>query len=58
MGLGVAEEMGGGDTIEELAIVGETPNIAARIEGAANPNSVVVSNITANLIQGRMMAAP
>ncbi|MCH8801228.1 MAG: AAA family ATPase, partial [Chloroflexi bacterium] len=51
-GLVVAGEMGGGDTIEELAIVGETPNIAARIEGAALPNSVVVSNITANLIQG------
>ena len=26
--------------IERLAIVGETPNIAARIEAAANPNSV------------------
>ena len=51
-GLVVAGEMGGGDTIEELAIVGETPNIAARIEGAALPNSVVVSNITANLIEG------
>ena len=51
-GLVVAGEMGGGDTLEELAIVGETPNIAARIEGAALPNSVVVSNITANLIQG------
>ena len=51
-GLVVAGEMGGGDTVEELAIVGETPNIAARIEGAALPNSVVVSDITANLIQG------
>ena len=48
----VAGEMGGGDTLEELAIVGETPNIAARIEGAALPNSVVVSDITANLIRG------
>ena len=51
-GLVVAGEMGGGDTLEELAIVGETPNVAARIEGAALPNSVVVSNITASLIQG------
>ena len=48
-GLVVAGEMGGGDTLEELAIVGETPNIAARIEGAALPNSVVVSDVTANL---------
>ena len=48
----VAGEMGGGDTLEELAILGEMPNIAARIEGAALPNSVVVSDITANLIRG------
>ena len=57
-GLVVAGEMGGGDTLEELAIVGETPNIAARIEGAALPNSVVVSDITANLIQGLFLYEP
>ena len=51
-GLVVAGEMGGGDTIEELAIVGETPNIASRIEGAAQPNTVAISNVTANLVQG------
>ena len=51
-GLVVAGEMGGGDTIEELAIVGETPNIAARIEGAAPPNGVAISDVTANLVQG------
>ena len=51
-GLVVAGEMGGGDTVEELAIVGETPNIAARLEGAAEPNSVTISDVTANLVQG------
>jgi len=51
-GLVVAGEMGGGDTVEALAIVGETPNIAARLQEAAEPNSVVISNITANLIEG------
>ena len=51
-GLVVAGEMGGGDTIEELAIVGETPNIAARLEGAAESNSVAISDITAKLVQG------
>jgi len=51
-GLVVAGEMGGGDTIESLAIVGETPNIAARLEGAAEPNSVAISDITAKLVQG------
>ena len=51
-GLVVAGEVGGGDTIEELAIVGETPNIAARLQEAAEPNSLVISGITAALIQG------
>ena len=51
-GLVVAGEMGGGDTLESLAIVGETPNIAARLEGAAEPNMVVISDVTAKLVQG------
>ena len=51
-GLVVAGEMGGGDTLEELAIVGETPNIAARIEGAAEPNGIAISDVTADLVQG------
>ena len=51
-GLVVAGEMGGGDTLEELAIVGETPNIAARIEGAALLNAVAISDVTANLVRG------
>ncbi|MCH9018150.1 MAG: AAA family ATPase, partial [Chloroflexi bacterium] len=51
-GLVVAGEMGGGDTLEELAIVGETPNIAARIEGAAEPNGITISDVTANFVQG------
>jgi len=51
-GLVVAGEMGGGETVEALAIVGETPNIAARLQEVAEPNSVVISNITSNLIKG------
>ena len=51
-GLVVAGEMGGGDTLESLAIVGETPNIAARLEGAAELNMVVISDVTAKLVQG------
>ena len=51
-GLVVAGEMGGGDTIESLAIVGEAPNIAARLQEAAEPNSVVISDVTANLVKG------
>ena len=51
-GLVVAGEMGGGDTLEALAIVGETPNIAARLQDEANPDSIVISGVTSNLIQG------
>ena len=51
-GLVVAGEMGGGDTLEELAIVGETPNIAARIEGTAEPDGIAISDVTASLVQG------
>ncbi len=42
----VVGEMGGGDRHENLAL-GETPNIAARLEGLARPNTAVVSAMTA-----------
>ena len=46
----VVGEMGGGGRHENLAL-GETPNIAARLEGLAQPNTVVISPATAQLIQ-------
>ena len=45
----VVGEMGSGDRHENLAL-GETPNIAARLEGFATPNTVVISATTASLI--------
>ena len=42
--------MGGGARHEHLAL-GETPNIAARLEGLAAPNTVVISAVTAQLVQ-------
>jgi class 3 adenylate cyclase/predicted ATPase len=51
-GLVVAGEMGAGDTREELAIVGETPNLAARLEGLAEPGSVLISDHTRALVEG------
>jgi predicted ATPase len=51
-GLVVAGEMGVGDQPEPLAIVGETPNIAARLQETALPNSVVISPATYRLITG------
>jgi class 3 adenylate cyclase len=51
-GLVVAGEFGGGATREPLAIVGETPNIAARLQGVADPDTVVLSAATYQLVQG------
>src|SRR5437870_13885223 len=51
-GLVVAGEMGVGDQPEPLAIVGETPNLAARLQQEAQPNTVVISAATYHLIQG------
>jgi class 3 adenylate cyclase len=46
----VVGAMGGGGRHEHLAL-GETPNIAARLEGLASSNSVVISAVTAQLVQ-------
>ena len=50
-GLVVVGEMGGEGRQEQLAL-GETPNIAARIQGIAEPNMVVMSAETSRLTQG------
>jgi class 3 adenylate cyclase len=50
-GLVVVGEMGGGGRQEQLAL-GETPNVAARLQGLAAPNTVVISEATARLVQG------
>jgi class 3 adenylate cyclase len=46
----VVGEIGAGGRHENLAL-GETPNIAARLEGLATPNAVVISDSTAQLVQ-------
>ena len=43
--------MGGGGRHEHLAL-GETPNIAARLQALAPANAVVISAVTARLVQG------
>jgi class 3 adenylate cyclase len=50
-GLVVVGEMGGGNRQEQLAL-GETPNVAARLQGLAAPNTVLVSAATSRLIAG------
>jgi class 3 adenylate cyclase len=51
-GLVVAGEMGTEEQPEPLAIVGETPNIAARLHEKALPNLVVMSPATQQLVAG------
>src|SRR5262249_3096409 len=50
-GLVVVGAMGGGGRPEQLAL-GETPNIAARLQGLAEPNTIAVSEATGRLVQG------
>jgi class 3 adenylate cyclase len=50
-GLVVVGAMGGVGRQEQLAL-GETPNIAARLQGLAQPNTLVISDATHKLIQG------
>jgi AAA ATPase domain/Adenylate and Guanylate cyclase catalytic domain len=50
-GLVVVGETGSHGRHEQLAL-GETPNIAARIQGLAAPNTVAISEATSRLVQG------
>jgi class 3 adenylate cyclase/predicted ATPase len=50
-GLAVIGAMGSDDRYEHLAM-GDTPNLAARIQGLAAPNTVVLSAATGRLVQG------
>jgi class 3 adenylate cyclase/predicted ATPase len=50
-GLVVIGAMGDQGRHEHLAL-GETPNIAARIQGLAAPNTVAISDATSRLVQG------
>jgi class 3 adenylate cyclase/tetratricopeptide (TPR) repeat protein len=51
-GLVVAGEMGAGTTREPLAIVGEAPHIASRLQSIAAPASIVISDATRDLVEG------
>jgi class 3 adenylate cyclase len=50
-GLVVIGEMGGAGRQEQLAL-GEVPNIASRIEGLAEANTVAISDATYRLVEG------
>ena len=49
-GLVVVGDLIGSGASQEQAIVGETPNLAARLQGVAKPNSVVIAESTRKLL--------
>src|SRR6516225_4866972 len=49
-GLVVVGDLIGSGASQEQAIVGETPNLAARLQGIAEPNSVVIAESTRKLV--------
>jgi class 3 adenylate cyclase len=56
-GVVVVGEVGGGTRQEQLAL-GATPNLAARLQGMAAPNTVVVSATTVQLLGGFFVCQP
>ena len=40
----------GSGAAQEQAVIGETPNLAARLQGIAEPNSVVIAESTRKLL--------
>ena len=49
-GLVVVGDLIGSGASQEQAIVGETPNLAARLQGVAEPNTVVIAENTRKLV--------
>lgn len=57
-GLVVVGEMGAGRRRQERDVIGETPNVAARLQGLAGHNLVVVSGATRRLVEGFFVTEP
>jgi len=61
-GLAVVGRLGDGSDPDAMAIVGETPNIAARLQTIAEPGTVIISAPTFRLVEGffhcRSLGAP
>lgn len=52
-GLVVVGDLVGQGAAQERAVVGDTPNLAARLQALAEPDSVVVAGATRRLLRGR-----
>ncbi len=52
-GLVMVGDLAGGGTREQAGVVGETPNLAARLMSMAAPDTVIVSGVTHDLTRGQ-----
>ena len=52
-GMVVVGDIVGEGASEERAVVGDAPNLAARLQGAATPSSIYLSESTRRLVEGR-----
>jgi tetratricopeptide (TPR) repeat protein len=57
-GLAVVGDLIGAGASEERTVVGETPNLAARMQALAPPGGIVVSHATHELLHGRFDVEP
>jgi class 3 adenylate cyclase len=57
-GVVVLADMGSASTPDRDAIVGETPNVAARLQDQAAPGTLLVSRETYELVRGWFLVAP
>jgi len=53
-GLVVAGDIIGEGASEERSVLGETPNLAARLQGIAPPGDVIIADSTRRLVEGRV----
>src|SRR5262249_11928516 len=51
-GLVVVGDLLGEGAAQEQAVIGETPNLAARLQALAEPNTVVIANTTRRMVGG------
>ena len=57
-GIVVVGDVVGQGSAQEQAVVGETPNLAARLQGLAEPGSVVIAESTKRLLGGTFELTP
>ena len=57
-GMVVAGDIVGEGASEERTALGETPNLAARLQGLAPPGGVIIADTTRRLVEGRIDVEP